>query len=67
MPNDARLARFIGAAPPEGHGKHRYIFAVHALDTDKIEIDKAATPAFLMFNLLSHTLGRALLTAWYER
>ena len=67
IPNDARMARFLGAAPPEGHGKHRYIFSVHALDAERIEIDKGATPAFLMFNLLDHTFGRAFLTGWYER
>jgi Raf kinase inhibitor-like YbhB/YbcL family protein len=66
MPNDARATRFIGAAPPEGHGKHRYIFAVYALDTE-ITIDKSATPALLMASLGGRTLGRALLTAWYER
>jgi Raf kinase inhibitor-like YbhB/YbcL family protein len=67
LPNDARMARFIGAAPPEGHGRHRYIFAVLALDAETVEIDKGATPAFLMFNILRGTLGRAFLTGWYER
>jgi Raf kinase inhibitor-like YbhB/YbcL family protein len=67
IPNDARMKRYIGAAPPEGHGRHRYIFAVLALDIEKIDIDKEATPAWLMFNALSCTLGRAFLEGWYER
>jgi len=67
LPNDARMARYLGAAPPEGDGKHRYIFAVHALTTERLEIDAQATPAFLMFNLLDKTLARAILTGWYER
>ena len=67
LPNDARLARYIGAAPPEGDGKHRYIFAIHALNVERLDIDAQATPAFLMFNLLDKTLARALLTGWYER
>ena len=67
LPNDARMARYIGAAPPEGHGRHSYIFSVHALGIETIEIDEGATPAFLMFNLLGCTLGRAFLTGWYER
>jgi Raf kinase inhibitor-like YbhB/YbcL family protein len=67
LPNDARVARFIGAAPPEGHGRHSYIFVVLALGVESIEIDKGATPAFLMFSVFGSTLGRAFLTGWYER
>lgn len=67
IPNDARLDRFLGAAPPEGHGRHRYIFSVHALDVDSLDVDRGATPALLMFNCFGHTVGRAFLTAWYER
>jgi Raf kinase inhibitor-like YbhB/YbcL family protein len=67
LPNDARTARYVGAAPPEGHGRHRYIFAALALDAAEIEIDKEATPAWLMFNILGCTLGRAFLEGWYER
>jgi hypothetical protein len=43
------------------------LFAAIALDAESIEIDKEATPAFLMFNLFSGTLGRAFLEGWYER
>jgi Raf kinase inhibitor-like YbhB/YbcL family protein len=67
LPNDARLKRYVGAGPPEGHGRHRYIFAVLALAVEKIEIDREATPALLMFNLFNGTLGRAFLEGWYER
>jgi Raf kinase inhibitor-like YbhB/YbcL family protein len=69
LPNDARMKRYVGAGPPQGHGRHRYIFAVLALDAEKIEIDKEATPALLMFNLFlsNDTLGRAFLEGWYER
>jgi Raf kinase inhibitor-like YbhB/YbcL family protein len=67
LPNDARTTRYVGAGPPEGTGRHRYIFAVLALEAEKIEIDKEATPAWLMFNLFDGTLGRAFLEGWYER
>jgi len=46
------------------HGKH---FAVLALEAERIEIDKEATPAYLMFALFTGTLGRALVEGWYER
>ncbi|MEU4242536.1 hypothetical protein [Actinoplanes sp. NPDC026619] len=63
LPNDARLARFIGAAPPAGHGSHRYFVTVHALDTDDIGVPADATPANLGFTMAGHILGRATLIA----
>ncbi|WP_033337757.1 YbhB/YbcL family Raf kinase inhibitor-like protein [Catenuloplanes japonicus] len=66
LPNDARLARYIGAAPPAGHGPHRYVIVVHALGTAKIGIPAEATPAYLGFNIAGHILGRAVLTATAE-
>jgi Raf kinase inhibitor-like YbhB/YbcL family protein len=65
--NDAGMAGYIGAAPPEDHGPHRYAFAVHAVDVEKLGIDSDTTPAVLGFNLFSHTLARALLVPIYER
>ncbi len=65
--NDAGVRQYIGAAPPPGHGRHHYYFVVHAVDVESLGIDKDATPAFLGFNLFSHTLGRATILAWYER
>jgi Raf kinase inhibitor-like YbhB/YbcL family protein len=67
LKNDARMARYCGAGPPPGHGRHRYIFAALALEAEAIEIDREATPAWLMFNLFKGTLGRAFLEGWYER
>jgi Raf kinase inhibitor-like YbhB/YbcL family protein len=64
--NDAGIARYIGAAPPSGHGKHHYYVVVHAVDVPSLGINKDATSAFLGFNLFSHTLGRAIIVPWYE-
>ena len=44
LPNDARTKRYVGSAPPEGTGKHRYIFAALAVDAEKIEIDRRRRP-----------------------
>ena len=66
IPNEARLTRYIGAAPPPGHGRHRYYFAVHALDVERLDVDPDATPAVMCFNMFGHTLGRAEIQAWYE-
>ncbi len=64
--NDAGLARYVGAAPPPGHGKHHYYIVVHTVDGASLGVGKDATPAFLGFNLFSHTLGRGMLVPWYE-
>ncbi|WNI18918.1 YbhB/YbcL family Raf kinase inhibitor-like protein [Actinacidiphila sp. ITFR-21] len=66
LPNDARSARFLGAAPPAGHGAHRYFVVVHALDVENIGVPAEATPAFLGFTIAGHILGRAVLTATAE-
>ncbi len=66
LPNDARVARFMGAAPPAGHGPHRYVFVVHALDVEHIGVPAEATPAYLGFTIAGHILGRAVLTATAE-
>ncbi|MDT8910596.1 YbhB/YbcL family Raf kinase inhibitor-like protein [Amycolatopsis sp. PS_44_ISF1] len=66
LKGDGGVKQYLGAAPPPGHGPHRYYFAVHALDVDKLDIDGDSTPAFLGFTMFGHTLGRAVLTPIYE-
>ena len=64
--NDAGSKRFIGAAPPSGHGGHRYFFTVHALDVEELGVGEDASPAFHGFNMFGKTLGRATLVATSE-
>jgi Raf kinase inhibitor-like YbhB/YbcL family protein len=63
--NDGNIAGYIGAAPPPGHGRHQYHVVVHAVDVESLGIPADATPAFLGFNLFSHTLARARIVSWY--
>jgi len=63
--NDAGLARYLGAAPPSGHGRHRYFIVVHAVDVPTLDVGADATPTILGFNLFFHTLARATLVPWY--
>jgi Raf kinase inhibitor-like YbhB/YbcL family protein len=65
--NDAGLKRYVGAAPPPGHGPHRYFIAVHAVDVPTLDLPEAATPAYLGFTLFSHAIGRALMHGTYEQ
>ena len=57
---------FGGAAPPPGHGPHRYIFTVFAVDTDTLDVTPEDSGAVFGFNLYFHTLARASITATYE-
>jgi Raf kinase inhibitor-like YbhB/YbcL family protein len=65
--NDAGLTRFLGAAPPAGHGPHRYFVAVHALGVEKLDLPSDATPAYLGFNLFGNAIARALIHGTYEQ
>jgi hypothetical protein len=65
--NDAGLVRYLGPAPPEGHGPHHYHFVVHAVDVPSLGISADVTPAYLGFNLFTHTLARARLVPVFGR
>lgn len=54
-----------GAAPPEGE-KHRYVFTVHALDTDTLDLDSDASGAMVGFNVHFHALASASLTVTFN-
>jgi Raf kinase inhibitor-like YbhB/YbcL family protein len=63
--NDAGSRDFAGAFPPKGDPPHRYVYAVHAVDTEKLGPDADASPAYVGFNLTFHTLARGVITAAY--
>jgi Raf kinase inhibitor-like YbhB/YbcL family protein len=67
LKNDAGFVGYVGAAPPKGHGPHRYLIVVHAVDVEKLDVGGHGSPASLGFALFSHTLGRARLTGHYEQ
>jgi Raf kinase inhibitor-like YbhB/YbcL family protein len=64
--NDYGDTGYGGAAPPPGDRPHRYVFAVHALDVDRLEVTEGATPAYVGFNLAFHTLARATVRPTYQ-
>ena len=67
LANDAGLKRYVGAAPPPGHGVHYYYVVVHAVDVEKLDLPSGATPAYLGFNLFMHSIARAVLVGTYEQ
>lgn len=65
--NDYGLAAYGGAAPPPGHGDHRYIFAVHALSCEELGVDSSSSGASVGFNLTFNTIARAVMTPIFGR
>lgn len=58
---------FGGACPPPGDQPHRYVFTVHALKVDKIEVPPDASAALVGFMLHANRIGQASFTATYGR
>ena len=58
---------FGGACPPEGDKPHRYIFTVHALNTDKIEQNADARPELIGFFINRHAIAKASIMAYFGR
>ena len=68
---DVRAPSFLGAAPPPGDGRHRYVIVVQAIDVEhvgQLSVTDDSTPAFLGFSINAggHLLGRAVLIPWAE-
>ena len=64
--NDAGQSGYIGAAPPAGHGPHRYFLVVSALDTESLGLPDAASAAYVGFTVSAHVLARAVLVPTFE-
>ncbi|MGC0144285.1 MULTISPECIES: YbhB/YbcL family Raf kinase inhibitor-like protein [unclassified Pseudactinotalea] len=65
--SDGGTFGYEGAAPPPGDHPHRYIFAVHALDTETLDLSSEHSPTKVAFTALFHTLARATLVPTYQR
>ena len=64
---DYGVAGWGGMCPPPGDKPHRYIFTVHALKNDKLEIPADATAALAGYMINANVLGKASFTATYGR
>jgi Raf kinase inhibitor-like YbhB/YbcL family protein len=56
-----------GPCPPPGDAPHRYVFTLHALGTDKLDIPEDATAAVGGFMINANTIAKASFTARYGR
>jgi Raf kinase inhibitor-like YbhB/YbcL family protein len=57
---------YRGPCPPPGHGRHRYVFRLYALDAEP-ELASGATKAELEQAIERHVLMTAELVGTYER
>jgi len=65
--NDYGLSEFGGFCPPPGDKPHRYIFTLHALSVEKLEIPDDATCALAGFMVNANTIAKAGFTSTYGR
>ncbi|MGP1684620.1 MAG: YbhB/YbcL family Raf kinase inhibitor-like protein [Giesbergeria sp.] len=65
--NDYGAYAWGGLCPPPGDKPHRYIFTVHALGVDKLDIPDDASAALAGFMVNANTLGKACFTSTYGR
>ena len=65
--NDWGSKDYGGAYPPDGDRPHRYYFVVHAVDVESLGVDDEASAAVVSFNLVFHTLARAVIVPTFQR
>lgn len=64
--NDFGTTGYRGPCPPPGHGRHRYVFRLYALDAD-LELDAGAAKAELEQAIEGQVLTTAELVGTFER
>ena len=57
---------YQGASPPPGDHEHRYFFAIHALDTEQLDLAPDAPSAIVGAQIMFHTLARAVITPTFS-
>ncbi|WP_295457771.1 YbhB/YbcL family Raf kinase inhibitor-like protein [uncultured Thiodictyon sp.] len=56
-----------GPCPPVGDKAHHYIFTVHALKTEKLDIPAGATAALVGYMVNANSIGKATFTGLFGR
>ncbi len=65
--NDYGVYSFGGPCPPKGAKAHRYIFTVHALSVEKLDLSSDATAALAGFMINHNSLAKAKFVAFFGR
>ena len=64
---DYGFGGFGGACPPVGDKPHQYVFTVHSLDVDKLDLTEKTNPAVVGYYINSHTIAKSTLVSYYGR
>lgn len=65
--NDYGALAWGGLCPPPGDKPHRYVFTLHALSVERLDIPNDATAALASFMINANTLAKASFTSLYGR
>lgn len=65
--NDFGLYKFGGACPPKGDKPHRYIFTIHALKVESLNLDKNATAALAGYMINANSIEKQSFKAYFKR
>jgi len=65
--NDAGNVGYHGPCPPTGHGPHRYVFELYALDVSHLALGEGASREEVETKIEGHILAKAKLTGTYQR
>ena len=64
---DYGINGFGGACPPLGDKAHQYIFTIHALDVDKLDLNEKTNAATVGYYINQHTIAKSTLVSYYGR
>ena len=65
--NDFGRSGYGGPCPPKGHGRHRYVFRLLALDRDRLDLGQAPRCKQVEDAAKPHILAEAALIGLYSR
>ena len=65
--NDFGKLGYGGPCPPKGHGPHRYIFKLYALDVETLGLGEGAKRQKFLQAVGGHSLGEAQYSGRFER
>ena len=66
--NDYGYNGYGGACPPVGDHPHRYVFTIHALNIEHLDVSEDSSASLIHFNINAHTIEKDSIMSifWYD-